>query len=260
MIYDSIAAEAADIDASIGKLERQIAKFPAGRLICTRDDKYSKWYNSMEGKMVYICKKDRPFAERLARKKYLELQLEGLRQQKKAGMKYMENFSQKIAFAADELYASPPYNELLREQVHPVSQAVRDWQMAAYEKSESFPEKLTYRAVSGTMVRSKSEMIIDSELFHNGLPYRYECALYIGNSVFYPDFTILDPRTGRIYYWEHFGMMDKRSYAQNVFEKLKIYNDSNIILDHNLIATFETETKPFDFNYADKVIKDFFTN
>ncbi len=40
-----------------------------------------------------------------------------------------------------------------------------------------------------------------------GIPFRYEAALRLDDKVYYPDFTIRHRETGKIIYWEHFGLM-----------------------------------------------------
>ena len=66
-------------------------------------------------------------------------------------------------------------------------------------------------------------------LYTNQVPFRYECALTLGKTVIYPDFTIRDPSSGKTYYWEHFGMMDQPSYAARTFSKLQLYTSFQII-------------------------------
>ena len=58
-------------------------------------------------------------------------------------------------------------------------------------------------------MRSKSEAMIAMSLYVQKIPYRYECELKLGSITLFPDFTIRHPETGEIFYWEHFGMMDK---------------------------------------------------
>ena len=41
------------------------------------------------------------------------------------------------------------------------------------------PEHLICKSISGNMVRSKSEMMIDMLLFQHRIPFRYECALVL---------------------------------------------------------------------------------
>ena len=78
-----------------------------------------------------------------------------------------------------------------------------------YEKNPKYPEHLIHKTVSGIYVRSKSESMIALQLYTEKIPFRYECALQLGETTLYPDFTILHPKTGEIFYWEHFGMMDE---------------------------------------------------
>ena len=40
-----------------------------------------------------------------------------------------------------------------------------------------------------------------NQLFN--IPFRYECALTLGNTTVYPDFTIMHPNTGELIYREH---------------------------------------------------------
>ena len=87
-----------------------------------------------------------------------------------------------------------------------------------YDQNPLFPEQRIHKCASGHLVRSKSEAIIDMVLYTNQVPFRYECALTLGKTVIYPDFTIRDPSSGKTYYWEHFGMMDQPSYAARTFQ------------------------------------------
>ena len=73
-------------------------------------------------------------------------------------------------------------------------------------------------------MRSKSEVIIASELDHAGIEYEYESVL-LGQdgSVRYPDFMIDDSESGKRFYWEHLGMLDKAEYRRRWEEKLLWY-------------------------------------
>ena len=59
-------------------------QLPKGKLICKRDDKRYKWYYNKDGKQIYIPKKERKFAEKLAARKYLEHLHEDLLHEKMA--------------------------------------------------------------------------------------------------------------------------------------------------------------------------------
>lgn len=129
---------------------------------------------------------------------------------------------------------------------------------APFERNPKHPEALIHKGISGNILRSKSEAIIDTFLHTNQLPYRYECKLVLGQETLYPDFTIRHPKTGEIYYWEHFGKMDDPSYYRKVFPKLRLYTSHNIIPSINLITTFETQDNPLTVDVIEKIIQHYF--
>ena len=104
------------------------------------------------------------------------------------------------------------------------------------------------------MLRSKSESMIDMYLFTHHIPFRYECALTLGEVTLYPDFTLLRPSTGKIYYWEHHGRMDDPYYAKNVFTKMQLYNSYGIFPGIQLILTFETSESPLTFDAIEHTV------
>lgn len=62
--------------------------------------------------------------------------------------------------------------------------------------------------------------MIASYLYIKKIPFRYECALYLNGVLVFPDFTIRHPKTGEVYYWEHFGLIDQPSYVKRTMEKI----------------------------------------
>ena len=81
----------------------------------------------------------------------------------------------------------------------------------------------------GERVRSKSEKILADYFYRQGIPYKYECPLYLkGFRQVYPDFTFLSRRTGKEIYWEHHGRLDDPLYAQNMVKKLQAYEKNGI--------------------------------
>jgi ATP-dependent exoDNAse (exonuclease V) alpha subunit len=79
---------------------------------------------------------------------------------------------------------------------------------------------LVHQTRAGFLVRSKSEVIIANELDHarekHGLSYEYEGELPSerGGAARYPDFTIRDDVKGRVYFWEHLGMLRNERYRK----------------------------------------------
>lgn len=127
-----------------------------------------------------------------------------------------------------------------------------------YEKNPNHIENLIHTGYNGNFVRSKSESIIDLILSNHNIPFRYECKLDLGDITYYPDFTIRHPKTGEIYYWEHFGKMDDPKYVNTVISKLHTYINHGIIPSINLITTYETQNLPIKRPYVEKLIKYYF--
>lgn len=114
-----------------------------------------------------------------------------------------------------------------------------------------------YITINGEKVRSKSELIIADRFQSYGLLYCYEPATFIsaGNQIWHPDFKVINKRTGAIFYWEHFGMLDNNSYCDDFQYKLEQYADSGFYLGENLIMTTESSTRPISTALIDNLIK-----
>lgn len=254
MIYNKILAEKQNLDNQISLLEQKISELPDGNLHYAHDKGRIKWFHSSNSQNTYIPKKDAALAEKLAYKKYLSHLLTDCRQEQKAINQYLKHHTD----ASAEAFASHPiYQQLLPASCLPISSELAEWVQAPYEKNMNYPEQLTYRAVSGNMVRSKSEVLIDMFLSTNQIPFRYECALMLGDRIIYPDFTIRHPKTGDTLYWEHFGMMDILSYCKQAFSKLQLYGEYMILPDHQLITTFESKKKPLSTDEIESAIRRF---
>ena len=174
---------------------------------------------------------------------------------------YQSKFSSTLKErAADLLQESSPYYELLQgyfaKEKLPVS--VQKWCAEAYETNTSHPEHLIHTTLAGHKVRSKSEVIIANLLYTNHIPYRYEAALSLPEFTVYPDFTILHPATNQIFYWEHFGMMDKSTYCDAACNKLKSYCYNGIFPSMQLITTYETGKVPIRSEQVQQIITQYF--
>lgn len=251
-------AESQRLEAKINDLDGQLGKLPKGRLICVHNGKYYKWYQSDGKSFVYIHKKDRHLAEQLAVKKFLSLQREELIQQKDAINSYLKIHDTEKLFPEQLLSDDSEYKELLSPYFTPTSRKFQEWMNSPYDKNTKYPERLVHKAYSGNYVRSKSESIIDMLLYMNKIPFRYECALELGGNITYPDFTIRHPDTGKIFYWEHFGLMDEPEYRKNTFSKMQLYSSHGIIPGIQLITTYETKESPLSLEMVEKIIEYYF--
>jgi exodeoxyribonuclease V alpha subunit len=85
-----------------------------------------------------------------------------------------------------------------------------------------YEEGRVHRALSGHLVRSKSEVIIANLLHERGLPFSYEAPLFAADGTFYlPDFTV--QAGGETWYWEHWGRLDLERYRNHAEAKRAWY-------------------------------------
>ena len=72
------------------------------------------------------------------------------------------------------------------------------------------------------MVRSKQERFIANFLASEGISFEYERKLFGRDGSFrYPDFTLFI--NGKRYYWEHWGMVDDKSYRKEIPRRIGWY-------------------------------------
>lgn len=254
MIYQRILHEYNTLCDRICCIQKQLRTLPDGKLICSHQPRSTKWYVSNGHQKTYIPKSNRPFAEQLAQKKYLSLLLEDLENEKKALAFYLRHHAPTDKSA--QLLTEPSeYQKLLAPYFTPLSQELADWMNSPYEKNTNHSDNLIFNCTSNTCLRSKSEVVIDMILHSHNIPHRYECALHLGQTIIYPDFTIRHPQTGAFYYWEHFGLMDNPDYIENTASKIKLYADHGIIPGIRLITTYETKNYPLNPEIVEKYIE-----
>ena len=255
-LYDRIKKEKIRLEQKIETILKQLKTFPRGELQFVRDGERHRWYLKDGEKKTYISRKNIALAEKLAAKKYLFTLLKSLKQEKIAIEFYLRHH--KANLAEQFLDSSSPYYKLLIPFFNSSNNDYQKWATENYEKNMNYPEQLIYKASSGNFVRSKSEMMIDMYLYMNKIPFRYECALQLGELVVYPDFTTRHPITGEIYYWEHFGMMDDPKYCRNACTKIQTYASNGIIPSVHLIMTFETKEQPLSLEMIEEIIEYYF--
>lgn len=118
-----------------------------------------------------------------------------------------------------------------------------------------FEEKRIHRTKDGTMVRSKSEVIIYNMLLDNGVVPYYEEKLVLGDTYKLPDFTIIDEDSGETIIWEHLGMMGNPEYRRRWEEKKALYAEYGITEENgNLIVTQDSLEGAIDSEAIQRII------
>ena len=203
---------------------------------------------------TYIRKENRDLARRIAQQDY--------------DKKVLQTTEKEIAVIRHFLGAYPEtqvehiYYGLHKERqklINPIretdEQFIERWLSFEYEKYPFWEDAPEFYTEKGERVRSKSELIIANLLIKEGIPYRYECPLVLRNlGIVHPDFTVLNPRTRKVYYWEHLGMMDDPAYVERALKKISAYEEQGIFLGESLIITYETSKCPLDQKQLQRMI------
>lgn len=239
------------------RIENILSIQPKGYLKINKNGNSCKWFKCLDGKRIYISKKEKEKAAELAYKMYLQACLADLKKELSAIKSYKKQYPAD-QLEKDKLLSSSEFVSLLKGNFEPISESLRNWSSEEYKQNTNHPENLMHRSITGKYLRSKSEVLIDTFLCQFQIPHRYECELIIDNTTLFPDFTIRHPITGSTYYWEHFGMMDQHLYAEQCMKKLKLYFENNIIPSKNLIITFETKSSPLTIDIVQHQIEHYF--
>lgn len=244
------------LEKQISQLQKEIKAFPVGEICIYNNNGSQRWYLKMPNeKRVYLSQKDRKRAEKLAAKAIAENRLMYLKKELYATKLYLSH-----AISEEDLLRTIKnagmYYKIVPPKYYPYDEIEKEWMNAKFESNPYFPEKLTHESASGHFLRSKSEALIDTELFYRGIPFRYECRLDIGRQVVYPDFTFYKASTDEYRYWEHCGMMDDKKYRTSVFEKMGFYTANGYYPDRDIYYSFENLDEGTSYKRIRGIISD----
>lgn len=249
MILWKMKEEADRLRREMNFIVSHFGPFPAGKLICTKNSHYNKYYQSDGHNRMYISNDKIDLAILLAAKEYYD-RLETKYNHIQKMIAYYERHIEKDQASIDALFAQDSGYRPLLESVSD-TQDFSGWAREDYLSNPYRPENKKFRTQTGVYVRSKSEKIIADTLTAYQIPYRYEAALYLDYTI-YPDFTIRNPETGDIYYYEHFGMVDDPDYRRKMLDKLDMYMRYGIF---DLLYTIETKDRPITVEQIENALR-----
>ncbi len=166
--------------------------------------------------------------------------------------------SEDCLFNLSSIYEALPAQ--LKALVKPIesldAEYAQKWQARTF-KREKMRYEAVFRTKRGEYVRSKSELIIAERLYDAGIPYHYEVELRnkYGKLLARPDFYVLNSRTRKEYFWEHFGMLDNPEYANDFITKINLYSQYGYHIGENLIITLESSQYPLTTEQIQMVIE-----
>jgi len=259
MYHEKLLADKLRLEQEISVAKRELSQLPNMKLICSKNGNGYKWFESDGHNLTYIPKRQRSYAEKLARRRYLEEHLIYLQREKRALEHYLSNFNNALPNFTHKILEHPGFFNLLSHYVKPTSEKLALWAEEKYDRNPYHAEKCVFETPRGIKMRSKSEVLIAMMLDQYKIPYRYEDSLQLEDTLIYPDFTLRHPVTGDYYYWEHFGMMDDEDYVAKTSKKIAQYSLQGIVPSVQLIMTFETKDEPLHLEYVRNTIEFYFS-
>ena len=234
--------------AQIEECLRIIDAAPSGKLEVHKNNTSIRFYvKPNSGPRKYLPKAEIKTAELLARKRIMLTRLSFLEKELRATELYLKYYPKETS--RQEIVKRE--SKLLELIPKPSS---LPWHMQPFNSNLSFPENLKHPSPSGHMLRSKSECLIDMELFYRSVPFRYECELKVYGTTMYPDFTFFNECSGEFKYWEHFGMMDDPIYRRKAFDKIETYISYGFVPGENVLFTYETSKAPLTITTVERTI------
>jgi len=248
------------LEQIIREKRKTVAMAPKGIVNIAHTDKRVQYYykdDSKDSKRKYLKKSDVALIRELCQKDYDERVLESA-EKEYARLKTLQNIYQKGA--CEDIYEKLHMDRKLfvTPIVVPEDEFILNWIQKDYEGKGFAPDYPEYYTDNGERVRSKSEILIANALKKYGVPYRYEAPLYLnGVGIIHPDFTVLNVRERKEYYWEHLGKMDDSEYAEQAIQRIDIYGKNNIFSGDKLILSYETYKCPINSKNIDKMINQY---
>ncbi len=239
------------------RLSQLLDELPKETLIISKSNGYTQYYSysrTHQSRKQYISSARIEYAEQLAARDYYELLISETDRLLA---------SDDVPSISDTMKLYHVYGCLKEEKqrlIQPIFLMDSDFLEKWYDMHQGcmneYEMNTRYDTERGEIVRSKSEKIIADKLYDMKIPYVYESRLALGQGTHcYPDFTVLNMKTRRTWYWEHFGLADNAEYRDSMATKLNLYESNGLLIGDGLIITIEGEHSAFDTKLMTAKIK-----
>lgn len=237
----SIHRQLTAIETTLSSIDERIKSLPEGSATVSKSNGRIRMTGMINGERRSFNQNDMPLVKKLLLRKYLTKKRQELVHAKRALKHYMSFCDNWMGTANQYLADNPLCAGLLKDVFSDSDHPLSAWASRPDPCSAPYQELRTEETLFGLKVRSKSEVMIATYLFENGIPFRYEEPLNANGKIYHPDFTIRDPKSGAFYWYEHLGKMDEQRYIRRNTTRLYDYAMAGIIPSINLIVTYETE-------------------
>lgn len=222
-----------------------------------RKNGYQYYLQKTDGKLEYVKEKDIDKVKRIVQRDYYNALLDNL-----LTMRYrIEKFTKiydigSIARVYDNL--SEARKALVTPLIPSDEAYITEWRVLHVGGTNTFPEEGKYLTARGELVRSKSEKILADMFEKFDIPYVYESQIVLPNGkCLYPDFALLNMRTRKTIYWEHFGLITDGDYARHALLKINQFDKMGIEVGKELVISMESNEIPLDIKQIEKKIKEY---
>ena len=216
-------------------IEKELENAPEGHLSKKREYYYQTVVRKEKG-----ITRNPEIIKQLCRKRYLIARKEQLNKNIELLPDGINDFDNRTA---KELIASFPTAYRGFPISHFYHPAIEKWVAANYPKHPYPPGTDKPLTKNGVRVRSKSELLIATQLEEREIPYLYETKITLMNKIEYPDFIVKNPFTNKTIIWEHFGATHLDSYESKMNDKINLYLSNGYVANDTFVYTFEFQAQ-----------------
>lgn len=253
LTHDALREELDTVDAEIRHLHRVLAQTLPGKLLVSGSSGRPRFYLQNESGKHYLPREEIGTAAAYAQQEYYAALLTTMEQRRDAlasALRQLEALDPQLVFRD----LPEKRQKLVVPEYLPDEDFLLLWSEVRYEGKGFREGDKEYYTARGERVRSKSESDIADRCYYRGIFYLYEYPWTLSSGgVWFPDFTVFNARTRKVYIWEHFGMEDDPGYALNSMRKLRLYQESGLWPGEDVIFTHETTDKPLTIHDIDAV-------
>lgn len=237
-------------------LEKRLQEGQIRKVECRNIRGHYRYYLDQK----YLKKEEVKSIKRLVEQEYYAKMLPEIEKQIANLKKALRNIDE---FNLEKIYNDmhPGKRKLITSGIMSREEKIRRFEEEMYESKLIDDDRTEIYTNKGERVRSKSEKIIADHFERRGILYRYEKPLYLmvdgQRKPFYPDFTVMNKRTAKILYVEHFGMLDDSGYYNGTLRKLDVYEKNDILIGRDLLLFHETGKRTLNMKNVDKYIDEY---